>query len=410
MKDKINFKSVIIISAISIFIIIVVNIYWPQNIIVDTTGFQRLMSRMASNHSIAPQRLYINCWRTVRNEYADKTMNMQDWSRWRNRYLKQIKTIDDAEVAINTMLASLNDKYSRFLITDSYIQEKEILDSKITGIGLIFNQVGENLIVEYVLENSPAERNGIFQGDEIISINGYKASEISVDKYLLSNEIKRNKYITIVLKRNDEIIEKRIKKAEIRLKTMKYDISDDNIGIINVATIMGEKAILDFLDIINATNDTKGIIIDLRNNYGGIVSNAIEMANYMLDDEQIVTISGKNSRLEIYASKENIFKKKPIVIMVNKNTASAAEILAGTLKDNLDAVIIGENTYGKNAVQQVIPMSNNTGLIITSYKYILPKGEDIYKVGITPDVIETDNKKMLSNAKKIINGIVEKSK
>ena len=140
------------------------------------------------------------------------------------------------------------------------------------------------------------------------------------------------------------------------------------------------------------------------------------MANYMLDDEEIVSIESTNNKLQIYASNENLFKKKPIVILVNKNTASAAEILAGTLKDNLNAIIIGENTYGKNSIQQIIPMSNNTGILITSFKYILPKGEDIHNKGITPNIYyEQENNfyhsiskdPMIDKAKEIINRLVE---
>lgn len=200
---------------------------------------------------------------------------------------------------------------------------------------------------------------------------------------------------------------------------MKYKITKDNIGIITLATIMGEDAIRDFIKIILATNDTDGLIIDLRDNYGGVLSNAIEMANYMLDNEEILSISGNNNdKLEIFASNENIFKKKHIVILINKNTASAAEILAGTLKDNLGAVVIGENTYGKNTIQQIIPMPNNTGLAITTFKYLLPAGEDIQNRGIIPTIYYKENihkgkphkDEMLAEAEKIIKGLVKKSK
>ena len=251
-----------------------------------------------------------------------------------------------------------------------------------------------------MLENSPAQKNQILPGDTIVSINGKDVSKFKDSSTLLFDSLSENNNVSIKLKRNNKIIEKTLKKSEISIKTMEYKILPDNISIITLATIMGDKAIKDFLQIIKLTNNTKTIILDLRDNYGGILSNAIEMANYMLDEEKILSIESRgNNKLQIYASDENIFKKKNIIILVNKNTASAAEILAGTLKDNLGAVIIGENTYGKNSIQQVIPMPNNTGLIVTSNKYILPNGEDIHNSGISPDIYMRDRKILKYNMK-----------
>lgn len=400
-------------------IILAINYYFvPTDHIDNTRLLQRIDNVIASQH-IAPNRLYISVWRNTKNEYVDKTMNGQNWNRWRNKYIKHIKTIEDANIAINTMLASLNDRYTRFLLTDKYIKQKEIMDSKITGIGIMIDKTGDVIKVENVLDNSPAQKNNILPGDKVLTINGKEATKVSIDEILTSSKKDENEDIEIKIQRDNQIIEKKIKKEQIPIKTMKYKITKDNIGIITLATIMGEDAIRDFIKIILATNDTDGLIIDLRDNYGGVLSNAIEMANYMLDNEEILSISGNNNdKLEIFASNENIFKKKHIVILINKNTASAAEILAGTLKDNLGAVVIGENTYGKNTIQQIIPMPNNTGLAITTFKYLLPAGEDIQNRGIIPTIYYKENihkgkphkDEMLAEAEKIIKGLVKKSK
>ncbi|HIS89539.1 TPA: hypothetical protein IAA87_08970, partial [Candidatus Avigastranaerophilus faecigallinarum] len=165
-------------------------------------------------------------------------------------------------------------------------------------------------------------------------------------------------------------------------------------------------------------NNTKGIIIDLRNNYGGVLANAIQMANFMMDKGKIVSIQSRiNTKYQIYSDGEKIFKNKPIVILINKNTASASEILAGTLKANLNAILIGESSYGKNSIQQVIPMQNETGLILTTDRYILPDGNDIYGKGLTPDIIiqqdtifTEKNDQQLRKAKKIIRELVKNKK
>lgn len=394
MKAQIRIKTVILYALISVAIIVAMDFYFMPAKNIDNKHISRKIDNVLASQNIAPERLYISAWRNAKNEYVDRSMNGQNWMRWRNKYLKHIHTIEDANIAINTMLMSLNDQYSKFLLTDKYIKQKEILDSKITGIGIRFHQSENNITVENVLDNSPAQKNNIMPGDTILTINGQEATKVSIDEILTSSD-EEDKNIELKIKRDNEIIEKNIKKEEIPIKTMEYKITDDNIGIITLATIMGEEAIKDFTNIIKATNNTKGLIIDLRDNYGGILSNAIEMANYMLDNEEIVSITdGRNNRLEIYASNENIFKNKNIVILTNRNTASAAEIFAGTLKDNIGAVIMGERTYGKNSIQQIIPMPNNTGLVITTYKYILPSGEDIHKTGIMPTIYYKEDKEL----------------
>jgi len=127
--------------------------------------------------------------------------------------------------------------------------------------------------------------------------------------------------------------------------------------------------------------------LDLRNNFGGIAANAFETANYMMDSAEIAGIKSGSGRIyHIYSADERIFTKKPVIILINRKTASAAEILAGALKIQENAVLIGENSYGKNSIQQVIPMHNKSGLIITTDKYILPDGSDIYNTGLQPDI------------------------
>ncbi len=393
MEKQIRLKAVIFYSVVLLFTIIIVNLYIDFAKLLNFDFLYNKLDKITATQKIAPQRLFVNVWRIARNEYVDSSMNHQNWMKWRNRYLKNIKTMEDANVAINTMLTSLNDPYTKFLMTELYTKQKQIIDSKVYGVGIIFNKSGDNIIVNNVLENSPAQKGQILPGDTVISINGKAVSKFKDSSTLLFDSLSENNNVSIKLKRNNKIIEKTLKKSEISIKTMEYKILPDNISIITLATIMGDKAIKDFLQIIKLTNNTKTIIFDLRDNYGGILSNAIEMANYMLDEEKIISIESRgNNKLQIYASNENIFKKKNVIILVNKNTASAAEILAGTLKENLGALIIGENTYGKNSIQQVIPMSNNTGLILTSNKYILPNGEDIHNCGIVPDIYIRDIK------------------
>ena len=341
-------------------------------------------------------------------------MNNQNWYKWRNKYLKYIKTEEDVNIAINTMLYSLDDPYTKFLKEQSYIEQKTIMDSGITGIGVVFDKQGEDIIIGDILKNSSAQEENLLPNDKVVSINNINVKNLSTDDVINIVENSNKKNIKIEVIRNNKKIKKILTKKIIPIETMQYFITNSNIGIIQIANVMGENALRDFIEIIHRTNETNGLIIDLRNNYGGILSNAILIADYMSDNKKLISIISKGKfEYEIYGDNKSIFKEKPLIVLVNNKTASSAEILAGTLQVNLDAIVIGENTFGKNAIQQVLPMHNRTGLIITTDKYILPDGRDIYKMGLTPDILiknETSKDTQLEEAEKLINEVVKNKK
>lgn len=412
MKDEINIKRIIVAVIISLVFSYFLGIYVNPYKYVNINKFKQTFDKIHQSQCIAPSRLYINAWRNAQINYIDSTMNNQNWIRWRNRYNGKIKTMDDAYVAINTMLASLNDSYTTFLQSQQFENQQLIANSKVKGVGIVFEKSKDGLVVNTVLEKSPAAEKNIVSGDKIKEINGIKVDNISVEdiKQIINNE---KDEVVIEIQRGDKIIKNELKKTEIPIDTMEYTITKDNIGIIFLPTIMGEKAIEDFENILKDTNNTKGLIIDLRNNRGGILANAIQMADLMMSDKNIINIESKeNIKFEFFANENSVFKIKPLVILINNKTASASEILAGTLQCNLDAILIGEKSYGKNSIQYVVPMSNGAGMVITSEKYIFSNGNDIFHKGLTPDIDTT--KKHNSNedvdlieAQKLINEIVE---
>lgn len=418
MSNEIQRKNIIFYSVFFVITILVLNILVSPENYIKLDSVNKFFQKITASQSIAPQRLFINAWRITKNSYVDETLNNQDWTKWRIRYLKHIKTIEDADIAINSMLASLNDPYSKFLQSDLFAKQKMILDSEITGIGVLFNKSGDEIVINHIIDNSPAQNADIIPGDTIVCIDGEKTDNLDIRNIIHSIEASDKKEVELTLKRNNVLITKKLKRKSIPIKTMDYKITKDNLGIITLTNIMGEQAVYDFRNILIKTNDTKGLILDLRNNYGGILANAIQMSNYMLDINKIVSIQSRiNTKYQIYSDGEKVFKNKPIVILINKNTASAAEILAGTLKDNLDAILIGEPSFGKNSIQHVIPMSNDTGLILTTDKYILPNGKDIYGKGLVPDIIIKQdtlttftNDKQLKHAEKILIKLVKNQK
>lgn len=413
-KENMKIKNIVFYIFTAVIMLIFVYVVIRPYIYRDFTAVNKFLNKVHQAQNIAPSRLFINVWRSAKLEYVDETMNGQDWFKWRARYIKHIKTSDDAYVAINSMLASLNDPYTKFLQSKSFSRQKAILDSKITGVGVMFNKSGDEIVVNHILKNSSAQAQHIMPGDSIVSIDGMSVKNMSAEDIHTYIEMHKDKKVKFEIKRGDKIVVKELEKKEIPIDTMMYRITKDNIGIIVLANIMGEKALNDFRDILLKTNKTKGLIIDLRNNYGGILANAIQMADMMLGESKIVSIESRgNSKFQIYSDDISVFKEKPIVILVNGKTASAAEILAGTLYCNKGAVILGENTYGKNSIQQIIPMANNSGLVITSDKYILPNGDDIHNKGITPDyiyMVQTDKSGddiLIKDAEKLINGVVK---
>lgn len=383
---RIKLRNIFLYVFISTIILVLFELYIKPYSYTGVGKVADFFNEVKQSQTISPERLYVNVWRQAKMDYVNEDMNNQDWQRWRNKYSGKIKTIDDANVAINTMLSSLNDPYTKFLPSGSFAKEKKIIDSKISGTGVEYNKTGDEVVVDNVIKDSSAFKQSVLPGDKIVKINGIEVKNLETKQIqkLMENPTKNKTYVTI--KRGDQVLKKELKKTDIPLNTMKYYITDENIALVNLNSIMGEKAIYDFANIIKKTNNAKAIIFDVRDNYGGILANSLQMVDLMMSEEKILDIkSRKKEMLEVYADEKTIFKKKPIGILVNRKTASAAEIFAGALKDSMNAIVIGENTFGKNTIQQVIPMANKTGLFLTTNKYILPLGEDISKRGITPN-------------------------
>ena len=395
LAEELNLKRIFFFTVMGAIMFSGIYLFLDKPSVKKESKFEKFLSEINQKQNIAPKRLYVNAWRKIRNEYYDISMNNQDWYKWRYRYLNKIVTPDDADVAINTMIASLNDQSSVFLRTEQYKKQKVVMDAHITGIGANLKQQQNGIVIDNIVKNSPADLKELEIGDLLLKIN-----EVDIKNYdltALSNitSDKSKKTIKLRIKRNGKMIDKVINIADINIKNMEYYISDDNIAIVRIENFMGTNTVQDFKNILQKTNEAKALILDLRNNYGGILTNAINMADLMISTDLIVSLQSRgNYYFRIFANPDIIFSYKPIVILTNSSTASSAEILAGTLRDNLGAIIVGEQTYGKNTIQKVIPLQNMTGILLTTGKYILPKGEDIYQIGLTPDIVisNTSNK------------------
>ncbi len=363
----------------------------------------------------SPQKLFDYTWQLVRNEYYDPNFNDQYWLRWKKHYSGKIKTSDDAKVAIDSMIASLNDPYSRFMTRDEFLKQNETITSKYSGIGVnIVNESGKTKIIS-VLENTPAQFADIKAGDIIVSIDDIKVSGLSLAE--VSNLVKGpvNTFVDIDVLRDNEIIRKKIIRKEITVKTVKSSVQDD-IGYIQVSSFISNSTPNEFLEALENTHDTKGLIIDLRGNTGGLLPNAVFISNLFIENgHKIVSIVGRNGyRYDVMAQESDVDIKKPLVLLIDGSSASASEILSGALKDYKRARLIGTKTYGKGMVQKIISMPNETGINLTVAKYLTPAGNDINKKGIDPDIIvpitkeniEEQQDPQLDMAKSVLEGLI----
>ena len=366
---------------------------------------------------VSPQKLVDKSWHIIKNEYYDGTFNNQSWSRSKYRYSGKIKTPDDAKVVIEIMLASLNDPYSRFLTKEEFEQQNTSIVSKIYGIGVnIINNSGKIQITN-VINETPAQFADLKSGDIILSINGQTVSGLSLAEVSKLVKGPANTFVDMELLRGTEKISKKIIRKEIKIKTIKSSNIDD-IGYIQISSFISQSTPSEFIQALEDTDKTKGLIIDLRGNAGGLLANAVFIANIFITKGKIVSIVGRNGfRYDVEAQNSDVKINKPIVILVDNNSASASEILSGAMKDYHKAIIVGTKTYGKGMVQKIIPMPNSTGLNLTIAKYLTPNGSDINKKGITPDKqvefsiqdIENQNDAQLKQACLILNNMIAQS-
>lgn len=348
--------------------------------------FLEVEQQKINTSQVSPQKLFDTTWQTIKNEYYDPSFNKQAWARWKNRYRGKIKTEEDAKVAIDTMLASLDDPYSRFLTKEDFAEQNSSITSKISGIGVnIISDSGKIRIIS-VIDNTPAQFADLKVGDIILAIDDKKVSGHSLAD--VSNMVRGpvNTFVNIDVLRKKELIKKKIIRKEFTIKTVKSSI-DKNIGYIQIASFISNSTPNEFLEALENTNNTDGLIIDLRGNTGGLLPNAIFISNLFIQKGKIVSIVGRNGyHYDIMAQDNNVNIEKPVILLVDGASASASEIFSGAMKDYHRAKLVGTRTYGKGMVQKIISLPNETGINLTIAKYLTPKGNDINKQGIEPDI------------------------
>lgn len=292
--------------------------------------------------------------------------------------------------AIKGYVEALEDEYTEYITAEEMKDYQEQLLGNYVGIGIYMTSNTKYNLIQVItpIKDSPAYEAGILPGDLIISVDGveYKATEMTI----AANNIKGEEGTKVkikILRNEKEEIEYELTRRKVVTNPVEQDVLENNVGYLAI-TSFDEGTAEDFKEKYKdlKSKNIKSLIIDLRNNGGGLVSDALEIANYIIEKDKTLLITvDKNNNEEITKSKQNPIIDIPVVVLVNENTASASEILAGALKDNKKATIIGTKTYGKGVIQQLLTLTNGGGLKLTVEEYFTPNKSKIHKIGIEPD-------------------------
>ncbi|TDI96235.1 MAG: S41 family peptidase [Deltaproteobacteria bacterium] len=327
-----------------------------------------------------------------------------------------VDEIDSRELSLNAIEGMLNslDPYSAYLTPDRFKNLEEGTSGEFGGVGMEITIKNGVLTVVSPLEDTPAYAAGIESGDQIVEINGKsskKMIELEAVK-LLRGPVGTEVTIKVKKKRDSSFEVIKLERSIIYIKSVKSELLDGKLGYVKLFQFQDKTSseLKDAIDKLQKENNGKlsGLILDLRNNPGGLLTQAVEVVDEFIDEGIIVSVKGRNrgQNLDYYATKNSETHEFPIVVLVNKGSASASEVVAEALQDYNRSTIIGTKTFGKGSVQTIIKLEDGSGLKITTAKFYAPSGRSINNVGVVPDVIveNKDSKSdlQLKRAKELI--------
>lgn len=308
-----------------------------------------------------------------------------------DEYIGELDDEQMLEMAIKGYVAGVGDQYTVYYTPEEMNQEYDTAMGNYVGIGIymIVNYEEGTITVVEPMEGSPAEKAGLLAGDIITKVEGEEITPENVNE--MSNKIKGEEgtKVKLEIKRNEEIKEVEVERKKIEVSHIDSKMLEDNIAYIKISDFDGgtEKEFKENYETLKGQG-AKSLIIDLRDNGGGVVDEAIDILEMICDKDSTLLIeTDKDGNETVTKSEKNPTIDVPIKVLVNENTASASEILAGALKDNNKATIIGTKTYGKGVIQTLMRLSDGSGLKVTTAEYCTPNRNKINKIGIEPDIV-----------------------
>lgn len=313
-------------------------------------------------------------------------------NRIRSAYVEPIDDRTLLENAIKGMLAGI-DPHSTYLAADDYDQLQESTTGEFGGLGV---EVGiEDGFIKVIapMDGSPADRAGVMAGDLIIKLDDTPAREVTLGDTidLMRGEPGTTVILTILREGVSEPFEIPVTREIIQARSIRYRMLEPGYAYIRIGTFSVETGneVKNALNRLNDENDVKGIVLDLRNNPGGVLQAAVGVVDAFIDEGLIVYTQGRveNSEMRFEASTENPSRGAPLVVLINSGSASASEIVAGALQDHQRAIIMGTPSFGKGSVQTVLPLTNDRAIKLTTALYFTPNGRSIQATGIVPDIV-----------------------
>ena len=334
-------------------------------------------------------------------------------------YVDEINQSESMDSAINGLLQSL-DPYSSYMSPEIYNEMQTETSGEFGGLGIEVSMESGVVKVISPIDDTPASKAGIKAGDYIVKINDTQVQGKSLTEAveLMRGPVGSSINLTIRRRGEKKALTFNIIREIIQIKSVKSDLLEKNIGYIRLTSFNENsgKQIEREINKLEKDKKVKAYILDLRNNPGGLLSQAIRISDFFLEDGEIVSTKSRKTseNRKWFAKKGDLTNGKTLVVLINYGSASASEIVAGALKDHKRAILIGENSFGKGSVQSIIPLKNEGAIRITVAKYYLPSGKSISQVGVSPDIevdedsddflIKTETDNQLNYAIKLING------
>ena len=335
------------------------------------------------------------------------------------QYVDEIDQSEGMDSAINGLLQSL-DPYSSYMSPEIFQEMQTETSGEFGGLGIEVSMEAGVVKVITPIDDTPASKAGIKAGDYIVKIDNVQVQGKSLSEAvdLMRGLVGTDIELTVRRRGVKKALTFTITREVIEVKSVKSDLLENNIGYIRLTSFNDNSSnqIKKQIKKLKENKNLKAFILDLRNNPGGLLSQAIKISDFFLENGEIVSTKSrkKSENRKWFAKKGDITGGKTLVVLINYGSASASEIVAGALKDHKRAIILGENSYGKGSVQSIIPLKNKGAIRLTVAKYYLPSGKSISEVGVRPDIeineegddfrIKTDTDNQLNYAIKLLNG------
>ena len=334
-------------------------------------------------------------------------------------YVDEINQSESMDSAINGLLQSL-DPYSSYMSPEMFEEMQTETSGEVGGLGIEVSMEAGVVKVITPIDDTPASKAGIKAGDYIVKINDIQVQGKSLSEAvdLMRGPVGSGIELTVRRRGAKKALTFNVVREVIEVQSVKSELLENNIGYLRLTSFNDNSSqqIKKQIKKLKKNKNLNSYILDLRNNPGGLLSQAIKISDFFLENGEIVSTKSrkKSENRKWFAKKGDITDGKPLLVLINYGSASASEIVAGALKDHKRAIILGENSYGKGSVQSIIPLKNKGAIRLTVAKYYLPSGKSISEVGVRPDIevneegedfkIKTDTDNQLNYAIKLLNG------